>query len=593
MQNKKTTLSECILQSRRRDANKIAIKYKKNDEWQDLTWKKYFENCEAVGLGLKELGIREKDKVAIYSNTRHEWSTADLGIIGIQAVTVPIYQTVTLNDLEYILNNSEAKVVILENSSLLKNWNLIQSRCPLVEKIILIEGKQNSDCITWDQLLDLGAARKSRNEHEYTDDCKKAKSDDTVTIIYTSGTTGLPKGVELTHRQAISEASEAFPYAGATEEDITLSFLPYAHILGRVEHWGQLYIGYTIAFAESIEKVKLNLKEIRPTFLISVPRIFEKIYSGIYAQAEGNPVTSQLFHWAVGVGKKVSSYKLKKEPIPFSLLAEHILAKKIALSKVTQAFGGRLRFAISGGAPLSKDIALFFHACDILVLEGYGLTETTAAVCVNTYFDYRFGSVGKPIGDVQIKIADDGEILLKSDKVMKCYYKNPEATKESLSDGWFATGDIGVILPSGDLKITDRKKDLIKTAGGKYVAPQHLENLLKNHPFISHSLIHGDQKKYIVALITLDKATILQFAKEKNIQYEDYASLTQKPAILEMTRKAIAETNSHLASFETIKRFTILKSEFSIESGELTPSLKVKRKVLDKKYAKEIEALYS
>jgi len=254
MQNKKTTLSECIIQSRHRNVNKIAIKYKKNETWQDLNWKKYFETCEAVGLGIKELGICQQDKVAIYSNTRYEWSAADLGIIGIQAVTVPIYQTVTLNDLEYILNNSEAKVVILENPSLLKNWNLIQSRCPLVEKVILIEGKQNSDCITWDQLIDLGAARKSRNEHEYIDDCKKAKSDDTITIIYTSGTTGLPKGVELTHRQAISEASEAFPYAGANEEDITLSFLPYAHILGRVEHWGQLYIGYTIALPNQLKK---------------------------------------------------------------------------------------------------------------------------------------------------------------------------------------------------------------------------------------------------------------------------------------------------------------------------------------------------
>jgi len=578
-----------------RPTSRIALQYKQNEQWVKISWPQYFELCEQIGLGLRGLGIQEQDKVGIYSNTRYEWCVADLGIVGIQAVTVPIYQTVTPEDLEYILNNSETKILIIENQQLLKTWKLIQDRCPLVEKVILIEGPAiASDAqISWSDLLKSGAERKKKNPDEFAASCKKAKADETLTLIYTSGTTGLPKGVVLTHRQAISEVSEAFPYAGANENDISLSFLPYAHILGRVEHWGQLYIGFTLAFAESIEKVKSNLKEIQPTILISVPRIFEKVYSGILAQVESNPATSHLFHWAVNVGKKVSEYKIKREALPYALFAEHLLAKKLALSKVTEAFGGKLRFAISGGAPLSKDIALFFHACDILILEGYGLTETTAAICVNAPFDYHFGSVGKPVGDVQIRIAEDGEILIKSDKVMKEYYKNPEATAESLQNGWFATGDIGEITPTGDLRITDRKKDLIKTGGGKYVAPQKLENLLKNHQFISHALIHGDQKKYIVALLTLDKPSIIQIAKEKNIQYEDYASLTQHPVILEIIRKAIAETNSHLASFETIKRFTVLKNDFTIEGGELTPSLKVKRKVLDKKYAQEIIALYA
>lgn len=594
-QQKPTTLSECILQMRSRDSSMIALKHKKNNQWQEYNWKKYFEMSEAIGLGLKDLGIQTQDKVAIYSNTRYEWCVADLAIIGIQAVAVPIYQTVTAEDLEYILNNSEAKIVIIENHNLLKNWNLVKERCPLVEKVILFDGavQENENQISWSEVSELGTIRKSRSEQEYVELCQKAKVDDMITLIYTSGTTGLPKGVTLTHRQAVSEVGEAFPYAGANSSDISLSFLPYAHILGRVEHWGQLYIGYTLAFAESIEKMKANLAEVKPTILVSVPRIFEKIYSGIHAQVDSNPASSKVFHWAIKVGLKVGEYKLRREALPFPLLAEHLLAKKLALSKVKDAFGGRLRFAISGGAPMAKDIALFFHACDVLVLEGYGLTETTAAVCVNTPFDYQFGSVGKPIGDVQIKIAEDGEILIKSDKVMKEYYKNPEATAETIKDGWFYTGDIGELTSSGDLKITDRKKDLIKTGGGKYVAPQRLESLLKNHTFISHALIHGDQKKYIVALLTLDKPSILQMAKDRNIQYDDYASLTQNPLILEHVRKAIAETNSHLASFETIKRFTILKSEFTIESGELTPSLKVKRKVLDKKYAKEIQALYA
>jgi long-chain acyl-CoA synthetase len=327
--------------------------------------------------------------------------------------------------------------------------------------------------------------------------------------------------------------------------------------------------------------------------MVAVPRIFEKVYAAIYAQVGNNPVTSKLFKWAVEIGKKAGEYRLQHKSVPIDLFLQYQLADRLVLKKVREAFGGRLRFAISGGAPMASDIALFFHACGVLVLEGYGLTETTAAICVNTPFNYRFGSVGTPIGDVQLKIAEDGEILVKSKKVMKEYYLDPEATKEAFTDGWYHTGDIGEILTSGDLKITDRKKDLIKTAGGKYVAPQRLENLLKMNSFIANVLIHGDQKKYIVALITLDKPSILQFAKDKNISFKDYESLTQHPAVLELVRRGVAEANSHLASYETIKRFSVLTRDFTVEDGELTPSLKVKRKVLDKKFANQLEALYS
>jgi long-chain acyl-CoA synthetase len=284
---------------------------------------------------------------------------------------------------------------------------------------------------------------------------------------------------------------------------------------------------------------------------------------------------------------------MKRESVPVALFIQYQIAQKLALHKVREAFGGKVRFAISGGAPMPRDVANFFHACEVLILEGYGLTETTAAIAVNAPFDYRFGTVGKPVGDVKIKIAEDGEILVKSDKVMKEYYKNPEATREVFTDGWFHTGDIGEILSSGDIKITDRKKDLIKTGGGKYVAPQKIENLLKCHSFISQILVHGDQKKFIVALFTLDKPSILNFAKEKNIEFKDYPELTQNPKVLELVRMAVAETNKSLASYETIKRFAILPNDFSIETGELTPSLKIKRKVCDKKYKKEIDSLYS
>ncbi|MCE3010845.1 MAG: long-chain fatty acid--CoA ligase [Proteobacteria bacterium] len=592
---KSTTICHHVFKAKERSSSQPALLKKQKDEWVSISWSQYFADIETLACGLLALGLKPKDRVAIMSNTRYEWSVADYAILGSGAVAVPIYQTVTAEDLEYILNNSQARYLFIEDKNLLKILSTVQKSCTFLEKIICYESPKESaveNLMSYADLVLLGKQEKDDQAPQFAKLSAATQATDTATLIYTSGTTGRPKGVVLTHEQIISEVSDAFPYMGATREDLSLTFLPYAHILGRIEHWGHMYIGFTMAFAESLEKIKHNLVEVRPTFMIAVPRIFEKIYAGIMAQAESNPIKSRLFKWALGVGKKAGDYRLKRSPVPLELVLQLALAHKLVLSKVKDAFGGRLRFCVSGGAPLAQDIALFFHSCDILILEGYGLTETTAAICVNTPFDYRFGSVGKPIGDVQLKIAEDGEVLVKSKKVMKEYYLDPDSTRAALQDGWFATGDIGEILPSGDLKLTDRKKDLIKTAGGKYVAPQRLENLLKLHPFISQVLIHGDQKKYIVALITLDRAFLKQLAKDRRLVYDDLGSLTQHPYILEFVRKAVAQTNKQLASFESIKRFTILKNEFTVEAGELTPSLKVKRKFLDKKFHAEIEALY-
>jgi long-chain acyl-CoA synthetase len=347
-----------------------------------------------------------------------------------------------------------------------------------------------------------------------------------------------------------------------------------------------------LAFAESIEKIRNNLVEIQPTFMISVPRIFEKIYSAVWAQIQTQPLRLKLFEWALSVGKKVGEYKMSGQVLPLDLFLKYELAQKLVLHKITDAFGGRLRFAISGGAAISKDIALFFHSAGVLILEGYGLTESTAAITVNTPFNYRFGSVGRPIGEAKIKIAEDGEILILSNKIMKEYYKNPEANLEAFTDGWYHTGDIGEVLPSGDIKITDRKKDLIKTAGGKYVAPQRVEGLLMLNPYISHALIHGDQKKYIIALLTLDRPSVQKLAKEKNISFSSWEDLIKTAFVSEIGRKAVADANADLASFESIKKFLILPDEFTVETGELTPSLKVKRKALDNKFKPQIESLY-
>ena len=586
------TLGSCILAMPSRDPQRPALQTKIKGEWRNTSWPEYYQQIESIGAGLLSLGAKASDRIAIMSNTREEWCVADFAILGIKAITVPIYQNNTPEDVEFVLNNCEAKFLIIEGKATNKIWQQIKSRCKHVKKVFIFDSVDGADVTSWNELMTLGEAQLQEKPNCFTDLCKTVKAEDIATILYTSGTTGQPKGVVIAHQQAISEVGEAFPLCGVTPEDVSLSFLPYAHILGRIEFWGHAYVGFTMAFAESIERIRPNLVEVRPTIMVSVPRIFEKVYSAIWTQIETQPLRKKLFRWAIDIGTKVGEKRMTRQSLPLDLLAQYEVAKKLVLNKITDAFGGRLRFAISGGAPISRDICLFFHAANILILEGYGATETTAAITVNTPFNYRFGSVGRPIGDVQVKIAADGEILVKSHKVMKEYYKDPEATKEVFTDGWFHTGDIGEILDGGDLKITDRKKDLIKTAGGKYVAPQKLEGLLSLHPILGHVLIHGDQKKYVVALLTLDRQTLEKTARDKNIEYKEWTELTQNSQVQDMVRKAIAEANSHLASYEAIKKFLILPQEFTVEGGELTASLKVKRKMLDKKFTDKIESLY-
>lgn len=588
-----TTLGHSILNMRGRPHNHVAVKYKEKGRWIQKNWAEYYQDVETVGAALLAIGVKPGDRIAIMANTRYEWALTDCAIFGVKAITVPVYQNNTPEDVEYILNNSGAHILLCESRGPLKTFESIKHKCPLVQQVIVFENScPNPQVTTWGSFKKSGEEYLRNHPHQFRELCSTLTADDPATILYTSGTTGLPKGVVLNHLQAFSQVSESFPLCGVTAKDTSLSFLPYAHILGRIEHWGHLYIGFTLAFAESLEKMRSNLTEVRPTFLVSVPRIFEKIYSAIWAQIQTKPTKLKIFEWALDVGKKAGEYKMSGQILPLDLLLKYQLAQKIALKKISDAFGGQLRFAISGGAPLSRDIALFFHAANVLILEGYGLTETTAAITVNTPFNYRFGSVGRPIGDVQLKIADDGEILVKSDKVMSEYYKDIEATKAAFSDGWYHTGDIGEILTGGDLKITDRKKDLIKTAGGKYVAPQRLEGLLKLSPYLSHIHIHGDQKKYVVALLTLDRNTVEDLAKKQNINYADWDALVKTTFVQNLVQKAVMETNAHLASYESIKKFQVLPNEFSVESGELTPSLKVRRKVLDQRYKDLIEELY-
>lgn len=570
--------------------------FKRGGRWNELDWAAYRTFVESIAAGLQTLGVRKGDAVAIFSNTRLEWAATDLATLGLGAVTVPIYQSSTPEDITFILQDSKAKVLICETPAMARRLKDIVKSAPTIEHVMCFDaGKESAtpdNVLTLQELQQKGETALKRSPTLYELAVRELKLDDTATIIYTSGTTGRPKGVVLTHTQALSEVADAFPLLGVTFRDRSLCFLPYAHVLGRIEIWGHALIGYTMAFAESIDKLKNDLVEVKPTLIVSVPRVFEKIYNGILAQAEISPLRSRVFRWALATGREISQYKVEKQPVPVDLALRYRLARKLVFDTLFEKLGGKLRFAVCGGAPLSRPIAEFFHAAGILILEGYGLTETTAAIAVNTPFDYRFGTVGKAIGDVRFKIAEDGEILVHSKKVMKEYHGDPEATSKTIVDGWLHTGDIGELSPEGYLRITDRKKDLIKTAGGKYVAPQRLEGLLKANRFISQVHIHGDQKKYIVALLTLNIDQVEGYASENDISYKDRESLIANPKIKELIRQGVADANAHLASFESIKNFAILPREFTIESGELTPSLKVKRKVVDNNYRDHIEALY-
>lgn len=591
------TIGQKFLETVTKFPKKTAVMYKSGDRWQELNWIVYREIVTTLAAGLQTIGVRKGDKIAIYSNTRLEWAALDLAILGLGALTVPIYQSSTPEDVEFILKDSEAKILFCENQNLFRRIESNLKKIKSIERVLCFDKDKKSppgkEKVTFlDELQTKGETALKKSPTLYELAVREVHIKDPATIIYTSGTTGQPKGVLLTHTQVLSEVSDAFPLLGATSRDRSLSFLPYAHILGRIEVWGHALIGYTMAFAQGIDHLRTNLVEVKPTFFISVPRVFEKIYQGILQQAELNSVKSRVFHWSLAVGREVGRYKMEKLPVPIDLALKYQLAKKLVLNLISEKMGGQLRFAISGGAPLSRSIAEFFHAIGILVLEGYGLTETTAAITVNTPFDYRFGTVGKPVGDVKIKIAEDGEILVHSKKVMKEYYHNEEATKLTIIDGWFHTGDIGELSSDNYLRITDRKKDLIKTAGGKFVAPQKLEGLLKSNQYISNVHIHGERKKYIVALITLNWDLIHDFADNHGIQIKSRNELTEHPKIKGLLRQVIAEANAHLASYESIKQFAILPTDFTIEEGTLTPSLKVKRKIVDQKYKALLDSLY-
>lgn len=589
-------LLETFINTVNKKGSATAVKFKDSNSWQELSWDELYQRVISVTSGLSKLGIQKGDRVCIFSKTSYQWTIADMAILSCGAISVPIYETNLPSQAEYILNNSEAKVVFVSDENQYKKILSIKDNLTHLEQIIFFSApvnfKSEDGVYSWEELVLL--ADKESGEKVFQKNLEEIFLEDHATYVYTSGTTGPPKGVIMTHGNILTETnalSQVLDFSGSKE---SLLFLPLAHILARVVQFTHLEIGFVQAYAESIDKLLDNIQEAKPHVMVCVPRIFEKVHTRVMQGLENaSESKKKIFNWALEIGKKRSSYILRGKRVSIGLNLKWKLAYKLVFSKLHEKMGGRMDFFISGGAPLSKDIGDFFQAAGFYILEGYGLTETCAAVTVNTKTNLKIGTVGKAIPGAEIKIAEDGEILLRGGMVFPGYYKNEEATEEVLEkNGWFHSGDIGEIDSQGFLKITDRKKDIIVTAGGKNIAPQNIENLMKTDSYISQIMVHGDKRKFLSALVTLDKDEIISFAKKEKISYKDYSDLVKKSEVYHLIKSRIDEKNSQLAKYETIKKFAILKDDFSIESGELTPTLKVKRKFTSEKYKHIIDGFY-
>lgn len=572
-------------------AERIAFRFRRADGWNTLTWSQADRAAREIAAGLCSLGLARGERVAIVCQTRLEWVLCDVAIAMAGLVSVPVYPSNTPEQCAFVIADSGASAVIVEDARQAgKVFSLVAKHPGL--RIIRVEDETPAGtgaALSLAALRKEGASWIESNPGEIERRAGNVRPEDVFTIIYTSGTTGQPKGVVLTHANLVASCESAVRAFDLKPDDVQYLFLPLAHVLGREIEWAPIIIGAEVAFAENLARIKYDLVEVRPTFMAGVPRIFEKLYSAVQAGVEqGGRAKRRLVGWAFGVAARYSAVVRAGKVLPLRLRLSHAVADKLVLAKLRKRLGlDRCRFLISGGAPLAAEIAEFFHGVGLLILEGYGLTETTAAAFVNRWNRYRLGTVGSAIDIMEYKFAGDGEILLRGPSVFASYHGNPEATAEAIdAEGWFHTGDIGVV-EDDFLRIVDRKKDLIITAGGKNVAPQKLENALKAHsPLISQAVVFGDRRSHCVALITPSEPAARQFGGG------DVAKAAASPELRKAIEKAVAEVNVTLANYETMKAFAILPCNFTEETGELTPSLKVKRDVIVGKFGQVIDGLY-
>jgi long-chain acyl-CoA synthetase len=562
--------------------------------WQSIPHSTILERVRRVAAGLRELGVQPGDRIAILSENRPEWALADWACLTSGIADVPIYSTLPAEQITYLLTDSGAVAIFASTVPQAEKIAAVRSQAPALKYVIVFdENARVYGDLTLRELEQRGAARDNAQwGAEYEREALGVKPDDLATIIYTSGTTGAPKGVMLSHDNIHSNVMACRDVI-AMKNDVALSFLPLSHIFQRMGDYWFFATGTSIAYVDNFDLVPMAMQEVRPTIAMSVPRLYEKMYARVLENAlAGSAVKKQIFFWARAVAERWADQVLAGRSPSAWLALRYAMAQKLVFSKLKARTGGRLRYFVSGGAPLAPEINRFFYAAGLTILEGYGLTETSPVISVNSPDHFRIGSVGKPVAGVEVKIGGDGEILTRGPHVMQGYYRKPEATREAIDDdGWFHTGDIGVI-EDGFLVITDRKKDIIVTAGGKNIAPQPIENMVKANKYVSQAVMIGDRRKYPVLLVVPNFEQLEKWAKLRNLIWTDRSQLLAMPTIHAKMEKEVQSMLTGLASFETPKKIALLGRDFTLESGELTPTLKVKRRVVEKTYKDLIDSLY-
>jgi len=588
-----TTLAQLLTHSVTAYPKPDFMLFKKAGAYAPIPAAEFGASVKHLALGLRDLGFEAGQKLCILSENRPEWTMADFAALSCGGLTVPIYTTLVSEQIRYIIDDSDATVVIVSNADQWKKVEPLRTGLTKVRRYITFAEEAPAGVLTIEEVMAKGRAAAAAEPGLFDGLVARVKPADEATLIYTSGTTGVPKGVILTHDNLLSNIKTASDIIEFSSKDTVLSFLPLSHILERMVMFTYIYKGCTVAFAESVEAVAQNLLEVRPHIMVSVPRVFEKIYTKVMDQVLKSPaLRRKIFFWALNVGKAYGALRLAGKPVPRRLRIRRAVAAKLVFSKIVEKTGGRVRFFVSGGAPLSKDIAEFFYAMGLVILEGYGLTETSPLLSVNTFEALRLGTVGRPAPGIDVKIAADGEILARGPNVMKGYYKKEAETREVMEGGWFHTGDIGHFDADGFLVITDRKKDLLVTSGGKNIAPQPIENLLKSSPYIANAVVIGDSRRFIAALIVPDYDKLKDYAKAQRILFASLEELCRDRRIVDFLKAEADRATPFLASYERVKKIVVLPRDFDIEKGEITPSLKVRRANVTAEYREAIDALY-
>ena len=580
--------------------NRVAMRKKEFGLWHDITWKDYDRNVSRVAYGLMSLGLQKGDCAAIIGDNCPEWVYANLGIQCCGAATVGVYSTNAWQQVEYVVTNSDSKFFFVENEEQLDKWLYFRERGSKLKKIIVwdTEGLRHFKdpmVITFEQLLELGANEQQQNADTLDRRIREIDPEDLSVLIYTSGTTGPPKGAMLTHRNCVWMGTALTSNNPMYDNDAIMSFLPLCHIFEQLfSVLAHFDVGHIVNFIESLDTITENMVEISPTVGHAVPRIWEKYYSAIMIRmADATWLKRHVFGWAMNIGKKRAGLMMEFKPVPASLELYYKLAHFVVFRKLKERLGfDRMRVAYSGAAPIAPEILHFFHSIGVNLVEGYGQTEGTGVTTTSKIGEVKFGTVGVPLEGVEIKIADDGEILVKSPGVFKGYFKNPEATAETIVDGWLHSGDVGTIDNQGYLTITDRKKDIIVTAGGKNITPQYIENKLKASIYINDTVVIGDKRKFLSCLIMIDEDNVVKYAQDNKIQFSTYKDLTRNPEINQLIEREIKNANESLSRVEQVKKFTILPKKLYEEDGEVTPTMKVKRKFINEAFADLIEAMY-